>query len=92
MGTEFSVPCPRPRSMSQWKSAREVKDNYTRISSRERVIAASDDGEAVRAAVRKRLNDIYPKLEGVPAVIKKVLPTLAVGTPMIMAGRPDDRS
>ena len=55
-------------------SGREVKDNYTRVSGRERVTKWDEDDEpepdTIRAAVKKKLDEIFPKLEGVPLILK----------------------
>lgn len=55
-------------------SGREVKDNYTRVSGRERVTKWNEDDEpepdTIRAAVKKKLDEIFPKLEGVPLILK----------------------
>jgi hypothetical protein len=55
-------------------SGREVKDSYTRVSGRERVLKWNEDGEPksdeIRSAVKKKFDDVYPKLERVPSVLK----------------------
>ncbi|MBI4205367.1 MAG: hypothetical protein HY527_10110 [Betaproteobacteria bacterium] len=55
-------------------SGREVKDNYTRVSGRERLLRWNEDDEpesdSIRAAVKKKLDEVFPKLEGVPVVLK----------------------
>jgi len=55
-------------------SGREVKDNYTRVSGRERVLKWDEDDEpdsdSIRVAVKKKLDEVFPKLEGVPLVLK----------------------
>ena len=56
------------------RGGREVTDNYTRVSGRERVLKWNEDDEpdpdAIRAAVKKKLDEVFPKLEGVPLVLK----------------------
>ena len=55
-------------------SGREVKDNYTRVSTRERILRWNKNDEpeleTVRKAVQKKLDDVFPKLESVPTVLK----------------------
>ncbi len=55
-------------------SGREVKDNYTRISGRERILKWDEDHEpeadSIRIAVKKKLDEVFPKIEGVPLVLK----------------------
>jgi hypothetical protein len=55
-------------------SGREIKDNYTRVSGREHVMKWKEDDEpeadTIRAAVKKKLGEILPKLEGVPVILK----------------------
>ena len=53
------------------QGGREIRDNYTRVSGRERIIAEWDEDDepepdAIRAAVKKKLDEIYPKLADVP--------------------------
>jgi len=57
-------------------SGREFKDNYTRISGRERIIQWTNDEpepEAIRTAVKKKLDELFPRLESVPRVVKPLL-------------------
>ena len=60
------------------QSGREVKDLYTRISGRERLLKWEEDDDepdqaSVRSAVKRKLDEIFPKLEGIPSVIKPLL-------------------
>lgn len=56
------------------KKAGKVSDNYTAVSGREHVLEWGEEDEpgpeAIRSAVKKKLDDVYPKLDGVPAVLK----------------------
>ncbi len=65
-------------------SGREVTDNYTRISGRERIIRWSEDDEpesnAIRAAVKKKLDEIFPKLADIPLVLKPLFNPPVSGT------------
>jgi hypothetical protein len=55
-------------------SGREITDNYTRVSGREKLLRWNEDEEpepdAIRAAVKKKLDDKFPKLEDVASVLK----------------------
>lgn len=55
-------------------SGREVKDNYTRVSGRERILKWDEDhepeAESIRIAVKKKLEEVFPKIAGVPSVLK----------------------
>ena len=55
-------------------SGRGVTDNYTRVSGREHIIRWKEDDEPepseIRAAVKKKLDEIFPKLADVPTVLK----------------------
>src|SRR5438445_13813032 len=50
---------------------------YTRVSGRERVLKWNEEDEpepeTVRAAVKKKLDEVFPKLEGVPMLLKPLL-------------------
>jgi hypothetical protein len=58
-------------------SGREITDKYTRVSGREKVLRWNEDEEpesdAVRAAVKKKPDDKFPKLEDLPSVLKPLL-------------------
>lgn len=58
-------------------SGREITDNYTRVSGREKLLRWNKDEEpesgAIRAAVKKKLDDKSPKLEDLPSVLKPLL-------------------
>jgi hypothetical protein len=58
-------------------SGREITDNYTRVSGREKLLRWNEDEEpesgVIRAAVKKKLDDKFPKLEDVPSVLKPLL-------------------
>jgi len=58
-------------------SGHKVKDNYTRVSGRERVMKWNADEEpepeAIRLAVKKKLDEVFPKLEGLPLLLKPLL-------------------
>jgi hypothetical protein len=63
------------------RSAGTITDNYTRVSGRERILQWSDEGEEpseelVRSAVKKKLDDVFPKIAGVPAILKPLLADL----------------
>jgi hypothetical protein len=55
----------------------KVKDFYTRVSSREKVLTwpedTTPDPATVHAAVKKKLDEIHPKLGGIPAALAPVL-------------------
>jgi PD-(D/E)XK nuclease superfamily protein len=56
---------------------REATDNYTRVSGREQVAKWDDEGEPeldlIRGAVKKKLDEVFPKLEGVPSILKPLV-------------------
>ena len=58
-------------------SGREVTDNYTRVSGRERLVSWDEDEEpepdAIRTAVREKLDKIYPKLAAIPPILKALV-------------------
>lgn len=59
-----------------------IKDNYTRVSGRERLLQWTDEDsepsdEAIHTAVKKKLDDVYPKLGGVPALLRPLLTGVA---------------
>jgi hypothetical protein len=58
-------------------SGREIKDHYTRISGREKLLRWGEDEapepNEVRKAVKKKLDEKFPKLEEVPSVLKPLL-------------------
>ncbi len=58
-------------------SGRVVKDSYTRVSGRERVIKWNEDdlpeSDAIRLAMKKKLDDVFPKLDGIPSILKPLL-------------------
>lgn len=58
-------------------SGREITDNYTRVSGREKLLRWNEEEEPesidVQTAVREKLDDKFPKLEGVPSVLKPLL-------------------
>jgi len=58
-------------------SGREVKDNYTRVSGREHILKWDDDHEpeteSIQIAVKKKLDEVFPKIQGVPSVLKPLL-------------------
>lgn len=58
-------------------SGHKVKDNYTRVSGRERILKwnAEDEPEkeTIRTAVRKKLDNVFPKLESVPLFLTPLL-------------------
>jgi hypothetical protein len=64
-------------------SGHKIRDNYTRVSGRERVLRWNKDvepePELIRAAVQKKLNEIFPKLEGLHAVLKPILSSFNTG-------------
>jgi hypothetical protein len=55
-------------------SGHKVKDNYTRVSGRERVLKWNKDDEpgadSIQAAVKKKLDEIFPKLQDAPMLLK----------------------
>ena len=55
----------------------KVKDFYTRVSSRERVLMwpedEAPDATVVRAAVKKKLDDLHPKVTALPAALATIL-------------------
>jgi hypothetical protein len=55
-------------------SGREVTDNYTRVSSREGILKWDEDHEpetdSIRIAVKKKLDEVFPRIQGVPLVLK----------------------
>lgn len=59
------------------RGSREITDHYTRVSGRERVLKWDEDEEpdsdSIRAAVKKKLDEVFPKLEGVPLVLRPLL-------------------
>jgi hypothetical protein len=59
------------------KTTREPKGFYTRVSSRERVLPWSGDeqpdGAEIRAAVKKKVDDLFPRLTGLAEAIQNVL-------------------
>lgn len=59
------------------RGSREITDQYTRVSSRERVFRWDEENEPepdlIRGAVKKKLDEAFPKLEGVPLVLKPLL-------------------
>jgi PD-(D/E)XK nuclease superfamily len=63
--------------MRKQKSEVKVKDSYTRVSSRERVITWPEDQPpddlSIRAAVVKKLSELLPKLDGLPDAMRKIL-------------------
>ena len=59
-------------------SGREIKDNYTRVSVRERIVKWEQDedepeAETIRTAVEKKLDEVFPKLEGIPSILRPLL-------------------
>jgi len=62
------------------KQTRQAKDNYTRVSGRERVLEWTDDGDpdpvALREKVSAKLNAVFPRLENLPATL---FPLIASG-------------
>ena len=66
-GTKFGF-------LRKQKGEVKVKDSYTRVSSRERVLTWTEedkpDPSSIRTAVNKKLNDLYPKLGGLPDVVQ----------------------
>lgn len=58
-------------------SGREVKDNYTRVSGRERVVKWNEDDvpepDAIRVAVKKKLDEVFTKLDSAPLILKPLL-------------------
>jgi hypothetical protein len=58
-------------------SGREITDNYTRVSGREKLLRWNEDEEpesgAIRVAVKKKLDEKFPKLEDVPSVLRPLL-------------------
>jgi len=64
------------------RSAGTITDNYTRVSGRERILQWSDEGEEpseelVRSAVKKKLDEVIPKITGVPSILRPLLAGLA---------------
>jgi hypothetical protein len=62
---------------SGWK----ITDNYTRVSGRER-IAKWDEGEPeselIRKAVKKKLDEVFSKLEDVPSILRPLVADAAM--------------
>jgi hypothetical protein len=63
------------------RSPGAVTDNYTRVSGRERLLQWSDDEDepsedAIRAAVKKKLDDVYPKIAAVPKLLEPLVAEL----------------
>ncbi len=57
---------------------REIKDNYTRVSGREQIVKWEEDEdepepEVIRTPVKTKLDKVFPKLEGVPAILRPLL-------------------
>ena len=73
------------------KSWHGVKNNYSRVSAVETILQWSEGGEpksdAIRAAVKKMLDDLYPKLEKLALVLK---PLVQLSTPV--TEEPTDRA
>ncbi len=64
------------------RSAGTVTDNYTRVSGRERLLQWSDDEnepseDLIRATVKKKLDDVFPKIAAVPKLLEPLLAELA---------------
>jgi len=59
------------------KKGQKVTDFYTAVSGRERIIKWAEDNEpdsdTIRAAVKEKLDDIYPKLAGIPPLLEPLL-------------------
>jgi len=60
------------------RAAGTITDNYTRVSGRERILQWNDEGDEpsedlVRSAVKKKLDDVFPKIAGVPSILKPLL-------------------
>ncbi|HEV2969772.1 MAG TPA: PD-(D/E)XK nuclease family protein, partial [Pirellulales bacterium] len=55
-------------------SGQKVKNNYTRVSGRERILRWNEGCEpasdAIRAGVKNTLDGAYPKLNGIPALLR----------------------
>ncbi|HEV8604630.1 MAG TPA: PD-(D/E)XK nuclease family protein [Tepidisphaeraceae bacterium] len=66
-----------PKFGLKLKTARTPKEFYTRVSSRERVLVWTGDehpdANEIRAAVKKKLDDLHPKLAGLPDSLRRVL-------------------
>lgn len=58
-------------------SGREITDNYTRVSGREKLLRWNEgeepDPSAIRAAVKKKLDEKFPKLGNVPSDLMPLL-------------------
>lgn len=63
----------------------KFKDFYTRLSSRERVLSWHDDEmphtDVIHSAVKKKLNELYPKLTNLPAALAPILSPAAFPAP-----------
>ena len=63
------------------KQAREATGFYTRVSSRERVLLFNQDetptADAIRAAVKKRLDQIHPKMGELAKALQELLKSTA---------------
>ena len=59
----------RPKSRTQ-----EVKNNYSRIAAAERILEWGEgedpEAQAIRVALNKALDELYPKLENLALVLK----------------------
>ena len=66
-------------------SGREITDNYTHVSGREKLLRWNEDEEpesgAIRAAVKQKLDDKFPKTCRRTISSKTVALNLAVGCP-----------
>jgi hypothetical protein len=64
-------------------SGRGVTDNYTRFSGRAHLMKWSEgdepDPNELRATVKKKLDDMFPRLADLPAVLKPILSTASSG-------------
>jgi hypothetical protein len=60
-------------------SGHKVKDNYTRVSGRERVLKWDEQDEpapdSIREAVKRKLDEVYPKLDGLPLLLRPIFST-----------------
>ncbi len=57
---------------------REIRDNYTRVSGREQILKWEEDGDepgadVIQTAVKTKLDRVFPKLEGVPSILRPLL-------------------
>jgi hypothetical protein len=56
---------------------KKIGGRYTRVSGRESVVGEEPDAEAIRTAVQKKLDELYPRLEKLASALKPLCKRLA---------------